>query len=131
SAVACLRTGGHSPVQTACRRRTTPSGRGRRRRYGHAYGLVRRTHPPGLAEAVALAVVDFDIDARDALAVAPRADNGAAGGVLDLAVAADMVAVMVRVQDMGDLPVAPLGLCQHGAGHGGAGEGPRAPVRSR
>lgn len=60
----------------------------------------------GLTEAVAVAIIDLDVDAGDACAVRPRADDGAAGGFLDLQVAADMVAVMVRVQDMSDLPAA-------------------------
>ena len=67
----------------------------------------------GLAEAIALAVIDLDVDAGDAGAVAPRADDGAAGGLLDLAVASDMVAVMVGVQDMGDLPAALCRLGEH------------------
>jgi hypothetical protein len=70
------------------------------------------------AEAIMVAVVDLDVDARNARPVDPRADDGAAGGLLDLEVAADMVAVMVRVQDMGDLPAALCRLGQHRPGHG-------------
>jgi hypothetical protein len=66
-----------------------------------------------------VAVVDLDVDARDARPVDPRADDGAAGGFLDLEVAADMVAVMVRVQDMRDLPAALFRFGQHRPDHGG------------
>jgi hypothetical protein len=83
----------------------------------------------GLAEAVALAVVDLDVDAGNARAVAARADDGAAGGLLDLAVAADMVAVMVGVQDMGDLPAAFGGLGQHRASHRRVDHAHRAALR--
>ena len=78
-------------------------------------GVTRHEEDLGLrlAEAVMVAVVDLDVDARDARPVDPRADDGAASGFLDLEVAADMVAVMVRVQDMRDLPAAPFGLGEH------------------
>jgi hypothetical protein len=83
----------------------------------------------GLAQAVALAVIDLDVDAGDAGAIAARADDGAAGGFLDLAVAADMVAVMVRIQDMGDLPAAFGRLGQHRSGHGRVDDADRAALR--
>jgi len=70
------------------------------------------------AEAIVVAVVDLDVDARNARPVDPRADDGAAGGFLDLEVAADMVSVMVGVQDMGDLPAALFHLGPHRTGHG-------------
>ena len=82
----------------------------------------------GLAEAVAVAVVDLDVDAGDAGAVAARADDGAAGRFLDLEVAADMVAVMVGVQDMGDLPAALFGLGEDRSGHRRDRRRPTAPL---
>jgi hypothetical protein len=72
----------------------------------------------GLAEAVVVAVIDLDIDARNARPVHSRTDDGAAGGFLDLEVAADMVTVMVRVQDMRDLPATLCRLGEHRPGHG-------------
>ena len=83
----------------------------------------------GLAEAVAVAVVDLDVDARDARLVAPRADDGAAGGFLDLEVAADMVAMVVGVEDMRDLPAALAGLGQDGPGHGRVDDADGAALR--
>ena len=71
----------------------------------------------GLAEAIAVAVVDLDVDAGDARPVAPRADDGAAGRLLDLEIAADVIAVMVSVQDMRDLPAALFRLGQDRPGH--------------
>jgi hypothetical protein len=70
------------------------------------------------AEAIMVAVVDLDIDARDARPVDPRTDDGAAGGLLDLEIAADMVAVMVRIQDMRDLSATLCRLGEHRSGHG-------------
>src|SRR5260221_3390984 len=81
----------------------------------------------GLAEAVAVA--DLDLEARDAGAVAPGPDDGAAGGLLDLHVAADMVTVMVGVQDVADLRAAFFGLAQHRAGHGGIDHADRPALR--
>ena len=48
---------------------------------------------------------------------------------LDLEVAADMVAVMVGVQDMGDLPAALFGLGQDGPGHGGVDDADGTALR--
>jgi hypothetical protein len=83
----------------------------------------------GLAEAVALAVVDLDLDAGDARPVAARANDGAAGGLLYLEIAADMVAMVMRVQNMGDLPAALFSLRQHRPGHGGVDHADRARLR--
>jgi hypothetical protein len=85
-----------------------------------AAGVARHEEDLGLrlAEAIMVAVVDLDVDARNARPVDPRTDDGAAGGFLDFEVAADMVAVMVGVQDMRDLPAALCRLGQHRPGHG-------------
>ncbi len=79
----------------------------------------------GFAEAIAVAVVDLDVDAGDACPVAPRADDGAAGGLLDLQVAADVITMMVGVQDMGDLPMALFRLRQDRPGHRRVDDGDR------
>ena len=83
----------------------------------------------GLAEPVTVAVVDLDVDAGDAGAVLAQADDGAAGRLLDLQVAADMVAMMVGVQDMGDLPAALFGLREDRTGHGGIDDADGAALR--
>ena len=44
-------------------------------------------------------------------------------------VAADMVAVMMGVQDMGDLPAPLFGLGQHRAGHGGVDDAHATTLR--
>jgi len=72
----------------------------------------------GLAEAVAVAVLDGDVDARDARPIAGEADDGAAGRLLDLAVATDVIPMMMGVEDVGDLPASLVGLGQHRARHG-------------
>ena len=73
----------------------------------------------GLTEPIAVAVVDLDVDTGDPATVLAQADDGAAGRLLDLEVAADVVAVVVGVQDMGDLPAALLGLREDRSGHRG------------
>ena len=62
----------------------------------------------GLAprRSVGVAVVDLDVDAGDAGRVVAGADDGAAGRRLDLEVSADVIAVMVGVEDVGDVPAA-------------------------
>ena len=77
----------------------------------------------GLAEPVAVAVVDLDVDAGDAGAILAQADDCAAGRLLDLQVAAHVIAVMVGVQDVGDLPAALFGLREDRSGHGGIDDG--------
>ena len=74
---------------------------------------------PGVAEIVAVAVADLDIDAGDAVAVRARPDDGAAGLSLDLPVAPGVVAVMMGVEDMGDCPAAFRGLGQRRIGDRG------------
>ena len=73
-----------------------------------------------LAEAVAVAVVDRRRRCPGMRALSrPQADDGAAGRLLDLAVAAHMIAMMMGVEDVRDLPAALVGLGQHRPGHGG------------
>ena len=71
----------------------------------------------GLTETVAVAIVDLDVDAGDACAVAPRTDDGATGRLLDFEVAADVIAMVVGVQNMRDLPATLFGLGQDRPGH--------------
>jgi len=66
----------------------------------------------GLAEAVAVAVLDRHVDARNPCLVAGEADDGAAGRLLDLAVAAHVIPMMMGVEDVRDLPAALVGLGQ-------------------
>ena len=83
----------------------------------------------GFAEAIAVAVIDLDIDAGNAGAILPRPDDGAACCLLDLQIAANMVAVMVRIQDMGDLPAALFRFRQDRRGHGGVDHANRPALR--
>ncbi len=83
----------------------------------------------GLAETVAVAIVDLDVDAGNACAILSRADDGAARRLLDLEIAADMVTVMVGIQDMGDLPAALFGLGQDRPGHGRVDDADRSALR--
>ena len=79
----------------------------------------------GLAEAVAVAVVDLDVDAGNARPVAPRTHDGAAGRLLDLEIAADVITVVMRIEDMGDLPAAFFRLGKDRPGHRRVDDGDR------
>jgi hypothetical protein len=76
-----------------------------------------------LAEIVGAAVADLDVDAGNAVAVVARPHDGAAGRRLDLEIAAGVVGVMVRVEDMRDAPLAAFSRRQHRLGHGGVDDG--------
>jgi hypothetical protein len=60
----------------------------------------------GLAEAIGVALADRHLDARNARGVGARAHDGAARRLLQRQVAAGMVAVVVRVEDVGEPPAA-------------------------
>ena len=59
------------------------------------------------------------------------ADDGAAGRLLDLEIAADVVTMMVGVQDMRDLPAALFRLGQDRPGHRRVDDGDRPLCGSR
>ncbi len=83
----------------------------------------------GLAEFVAIAVVDPNIDARDTGPVDLGADDVAARRGLDLEIAPDMVAMVVGIEDMGDFPAPPSGLGEDGSGDGRVHDSHRAAQR--
>src|SRR6185312_10215937 len=70
----------------------------------------------GLAEAVAVAVLDRHVDARNACLVTSEADDGAAGRLLDLAVTAHVTPIMMGVEDLRELPASLVALGQDGPG---------------
>ena len=57
-----------------------------------------------IAEGEGLVLADLDVDAGNSRRVASGADDGAAGGPLDLEIAADVVHVVMGAEDMGQAP---------------------------
>ncbi len=58
-----------------------------------------------MTEATDITLTHLDVDAGDAARIGTRTDDGAAGFPLQLKVAADMIAMMVGVQDVGERPI--------------------------
>src|SRR5204862_169858 len=82
----------------------------------------------GLAEVEHLAVIDFDVDSRNALRIGGRADNRALRYPFQLSIAADMIRMMVRIQNARDRPSQALRFAQDRSyarridhGHGATG----------
>ncbi len=69
------------------------------------------------AERIDVAVLHLHVHPGNAVGIMRRADDDAAGGVLDFHIPADMVGMMVGVEDMGDLPAQTIGLVHHRSRH--------------